>query len=772
MSESLITIIVRTKDRPKLLKRALRSIFAQTYRPIEVVLVNDGGCDLDTAEITSILGDVFLNYIKLEKNMGRAQAGNVGLENAKGKYVGFLDDDDEFYPDHIETLVTFLAQSDYKVAYTDSAMVFREYDDSLLTMTELSREVLFSRDFDYDFLLFENYIPLMCLLFEREVLAAFGGFDTRFELYEDWDLLMRTGEKFPFYHIKKTTADYIQWASDQQISQRNRNVMLVEKAYEEILSAHAYKLTAKTIHNYISGYVRSRNRIREKDASLRSRDACLRNLETVVAERDQRIENLSADLNARYADLNARNSELLKIYSSRGWKVLLTYYRIRDTILPENSKRELFLHALKNPKRFFQRRSRNSLQNETLAPVSQCPTTATGLYKDETFEVSLSGSQSYLQPPGDKTRVLVIDWMVPTPDKDSGSLRMFILLSLMNEMGYKVTFLPDDLTSQEPYVTELIGRGIEVLCGNVDAEAFLKEQGHLFSLVIMSRPDEAFKYLPLVRAYAIYSKVIYDTVDLHWIRFGRAAAVTGNAEFAQLSDKYRPLELFNASCCDMTVTVTAEDRRALLQENPSLKIEVVPNIHDVVPVRAPFNCRKDVMFIGGFHHEPNEDAVIYFVRQIFPLVREMVPGTRFFVVGSNPSLAVQELKSDDIVVTGYVKDVSPYFSACRVFVSPLRYGAGLKGKIGQSMSFGLPVVTTTVGAEGFGLVDGETALIADDAAAFAEATRRLYTNEQIWERISNNSIDYIEKNYSREATRQKLEHLFKGIREEEECCVA
>src|SRR5208283_1888852 len=326
---------------------------------------------------------------------------------------------------------------------------FREYDASLLTMTELSRELLFSRDFDYDFLLFENYIPLMCLLFEREVLAAFSGFDTRFELYEDWDLLMRTGEKFPFHHIKKTTADYIQWASDQQISQRNRNVLLVEQAYEEILSAHAHKLTAKTIHGYISGYVHSRNMIREKDACLRNKDVCLRNLETVIAERDQRIENLSADL-------NAGKSELLKIYSSGGWKALLAYYRIRDTIFPENSKRKLVLHALKNPKRFLQGLSRSNSRNGTLARVSQCATTATELSKDETFEVDLLGSQGYLQPPGEKTRVLVIDWMVPTPDKDSGSLRMFILLSLMNDMGYRVTFLPDDLTGQEPYVTELM----------------------------------------------------------------------------------------------------------------------------------------------------------------------------------------------------------------------------------------------------------------------------------------------------------------------------
>jgi len=122
MSEEnpLVSIIVRTKDRPILLKNAIRSIAAQTYRPIEVVLVNDGGCDLDIEELKSVLGDVSLNYIRLEKNKGRAHAGNVGMENAKGEYMGFLDDDDKCYSDHIAVLVSLLEKYDYKFAYADA----------------------------------------------------------------------------------------------------------------------------------------------------------------------------------------------------------------------------------------------------------------------------------------------------------------------------------------------------------------------------------------------------------------------------------------------------------------------------------------------------------------------------------------------------------------------------------------------------------------------------------------------------------------------------
>jgi glycosyltransferase involved in cell wall biosynthesis len=111
-----------------------------------------------------------------------------------------------------------------------------------------------------------------------------------------------------------------------------------------------------------------------------------------------------------------------------------------------------------------------------------------------------------------------------------------------------------------------------------------------------------------------------------------------------------------------------------------------------------------------------------------------------------------------------VKDVSPYFDGCRIFVSPLRYGAGMKGKIGQSMSFGLPVVTTTIGAEGIGLRDGENALIADDPGAFANAVVRLYEDEALWNRISRQSVEHIKENYSPPVLGKRIRDIFDGMR--------
>ncbi len=318
MNNPSVSIIVRTKDRPKLLKNALRSISAQDYRPIEVVLVNDGGCDLEIGALRDVLGDIPLNYVRLQKNMGRAHAGNVGIENAKGEYLGFLDDDDEFHPNHVVTLVSFLDRSDYKIAYTDALMVYKEYDPLTHELIEEGRrEVAFSYDFNFDRLVFENYIPFMCLLFGRQPLVTSGGFETSLELYEDWDLLIRIGKKYPFYHIKAVTANYNQWSADFQISQANRDYHFLTQTYLKVLSRHMKEITPKRIHGIISEYAHIRQilkDVRNESESLnnllRERDISISDLGKELGEKDIRINGLSNELSGKDIRIDGLKNEI------------------------------------------------------------------------------------------------------------------------------------------------------------------------------------------------------------------------------------------------------------------------------------------------------------------------------------------------------------------------------------------------------------------------------------------------------------------------------
>jgi len=242
----LVSVIVRTKDRPTLLKRALQSIARQTYRPIEVVLVNDGGCELDTNELEGILRGVSLHYIRLEKNTGRAHAGNTGLENAKGEYIGFLDDDDELYPDHLKELTTKLFPIPSKIAYTDAEVVFVDItaQDEIV---EKFKHLFYSQDFSPEMLLIQNYIPFISLLFHASVFENVR-FDESFEIFEDWKMLIKLSEQFWFEHIKTVTARYIQWCDKSQINRRALSEDFSQVAYKQILDQNIGKITPSAIY--------------------------------------------------------------------------------------------------------------------------------------------------------------------------------------------------------------------------------------------------------------------------------------------------------------------------------------------------------------------------------------------------------------------------------------------------------------------------------------------------------------------------------------------
>lgn len=269
----LVSIIVRTKDRPELLKKALRSIAAQTYRPIEVVLINDGGCDLDIEELKGILGDVSLNYIRLEKNTGRAHAGNVGIENARGEYIGFLDDDDEFYPEHVETLVTFMIQNNHDVAYTASEFVEKKFNKDFSEFTE-NKKWIFGKEFSYRDLIIANYIPLISLLFRSNLLRTFK-FDESFELYEDWDALIRIGETVEFHFINKITTIYNQWSSSQ-IAFKSSNDF-IRQATLKLYNKHREKIPIDVIFDLREDNFR-------KDFSLIEKDTFIRKLQEEITD--------------------------------------------------------------------------------------------------------------------------------------------------------------------------------------------------------------------------------------------------------------------------------------------------------------------------------------------------------------------------------------------------------------------------------------------------------------------------------------------------------
>ena len=356
-------------------------------------------------------------------------------------------------------------------------------------------------------------------------------------------------------------------------------------------------------------------------------------------------------------------------------------------------------------------------------------------------------------------RALVLDHCTPIPNQDSGSITVFNLLLLLREMDFQVTFIPEDNFLYDPeYTTALQRIGIEVLYVPyvTSVKRHLEENGKRYDLAFLFRPDVVEEHLKTVRNCCPKAKVLYHTVDLHFLRMSREAELLQDKGKKKVADKMKQRELKVISAVDASIvhsTVEIELLRPLL---PEANLHLFPVIMDIVGSTQTFADRRDIIFIGGYQHSPNVDAVKYFTEDIMPLLRKQLPGVCFYIVGSNPPVEVQELTSVDIIVTGFVEDLTPLLDKMRVSVAPLRYGAGIKGKIGSAMVVGLPVVATSLAAEGMSLTDGENVLVADSVEAFANAVARIYQDEALWNRINCKGLEFADKAWGSETSWGRL----------------
>jgi GT2 family glycosyltransferase/glycosyltransferase involved in cell wall biosynthesis len=358
-------------------------------------------------------------------------------------------------------------------------------------------------------------------------------------------------------------------------------------------------------------------------------------------------------------------------------------------------------------------------------------------------------------------RVLIVDAYTPTPDQDSGSLRMLNLMLLLREQGYAVNFLPDNRAHAGRYTEALQALGVEALYHPFvsDPVAWLRARGSELDAIILSRHYVAAHYVGLARLYAPQARLIFDTVDLHYLREQRAAALDASAELAQQAERTRAQELKLMRECDVSLVVSSVEKELLGREVPAAVVEILSNVHAVHGCRRGFSERRDLVFVGGFQHPPNIDAVLWFVSEVFPRVRARIPAIQFHVIGSKAPKQILDLSHDGVTIHGYVDDIAPFMDGCRLSVAPLRYGAGVKGKINMAMSYGLPVVATTPAVEGMHVRTGEDVLVADAPDDFAAAIERAYTDATLWNTLSANGLANVRRHFSFDAARAALARI-------------
>ena len=362
---------------------------------------------------------------------------------------------------------------------------------------------------------------------------------------------------------------------------------------------------------------------------------------------------------------------------------------------------------------------------------------------------------------GGARHILIVDALTPDRSRDSGSLRILNVMRLLRELGWRVSFMADNRRSSAAEIAQLGQLGVHTLCKPwaPTLAGWLKREGAGLHAVMLCRHYVAQPHLELVRRLAPRAKVLFDTVDLHFLREQRAAEHTGNAAMARQAAASRQCELALIRACDVSFVVSPIEYTMLAKEVPDARIELLSNVHEVYGRKADFIGRSGLVFVGGFGHPPNEDAVRWLIGEIYPLIRARRPDIELHLIGDIPEAIRAQLASAGVTIHGRVTDLTPWMNGCRVSLAPLRYGAGVKGKINMAMSHGLPVVATTVAAEGMQLHDGDDILLADDPGDFASAVLRLHDDPALWQQLSDRGLSNVREHFSFEAARATLRRI-------------
>lgn len=359
---------------------------------------------------------------------------------------------------------------------------------------------------------------------------------------------------------------------------------------------------------------------------------------------------------------------------------------------------------------------------------------------------------------GTRGHILIVDASTPDPSRDSGSLRLTQILHLLHQDGYRLSFLPDDGRCTSEEADALGSLGVEVLRRpwTRNLPHWLERHGRGLHAVMLCRHAVAGQYAQVVRRYAPQATLIFDTVDLHFLREQRAAELTGRATMQRQASASRRSEFELIERCDITFVVSTHERDLLRQELPQARVELLSNIHEVHGRGAAHAGRRDVVFIGGYGHPPNADAIHWIAEALLPVLRLALPGLCVHVLGDVPEGVRDALSREGLQLHGRVADLAPWLDGCLASIAPLRFGAGVKGKINMAMSHGVPVVATNLAVEGMHLEDGRDVLLAEQPAEFAAAILRLQQEPALWLALSEASLRNVERHFSPAAARATL----------------
>lgn len=365
-------------------------------------------------------------------------------------------------------------------------------------------------------------------------------------------------------------------------------------------------------------------------------------------------------------------------------------------------------------------------------------------------------------PAGERESVLFFYPDMPEPSRSAGHTRAAEIAFALRRLGYRTTLACETSAGYEAAVERFAGSGIEVAAPDRgdDLDALLRRG---FDAAIVSFHTLAARAVPVLRAVSPRTRIAVDSVDVHFVRMRRAAELAGDRVAIARADHGRAQELAVYAAADAVLAVTEDERALLAGLLPGADVQVLGNVHRLAETVAPLPGRRGSLFVGSYGHAPNVDAVRWLCSDVMPLLDAAGHADPVVVAGANiPDDLAALAAAAGAQPRGFLPSMETELAARRISIAPLRFGAGLKGKVGESLAAGVPVVGTTIAAEGFERPE-RGMLIADNAAAFAEAVVRLSADDALWARLSAGGRELVSETLGLGACEAALERILASL---------
>ena len=363
------------------------------------------------------------------------------------------------------------------------------------------------------------------------------------------------------------------------------------------------------------------------------------------------------------------------------------------------------------------------------------PTQAKIMDRSGRRHLARSDRVHYPPLPRQESVALVIDFQIPRWDQSAGAKCTANEISMFMALGYRVVLLAPPFRGDAPYRAMFEREGVECVVARgspADVIANLPEPSVVFAI----RYYCLNPYAQSIRNRWPNCRVLFNPADLHFLREQRKQGLSAsNDSPVEDIDRITAAELRAIEFADVTLPYSSVEVGEIHARIPAARTGICPWVAEDVSDVPGLKDRAGLVFLGGFDHAPNVDAVQYFVDDILPRVLSVLPETRFYIFGSRMPDEIRDLQSDHVVPMGYVESLRDVYDSARVFVSPLRFGAGVKGKVIESMSYGCPGVMTDLSIEGIAVEPGTHCLVANDPLSFAEQTIELLENDELWMRL-------------------------------------